>query len=307
MHPLPSARLAGPIYYAALRTLGVTAMNRRLRDAGLIVCYHNVVPNDVGPSGDPGLHIPVERFERQMRWLAAHYRIVPLRDLIGRLTSGASLRSIAAITFDDGYTGVFDHALPILETLGLPATVFVVAEAVGRPGGFWWDRPEIARSLTPERREALLTTLRGDEEAITSAHGADAHRILPASHRPADAATLRAALRRGIDLGVHSATHRSLPTLTDRELEHEVVASRVMVHDASGIWPEYFAYPYGRWDTRVRAMVHAAGYRAALTLDGGLNQSSADPWSLRRVNVPAGISDAAFEAWTGGLQARRSE
>jgi peptidoglycan/xylan/chitin deacetylase (PgdA/CDA1 family) len=185
--------------------------------------------------------------------------------------------------------------------------VFVVADAVGRPAEFWWDRPEIARSLTPEQREALLTTLRGDGVAITSAHGADAHRIPPASHRPADAATLRAALRRGIDLGVHSATHRSLPTLTDEELEYEVVASRVKVHEATGIWPEYFAYPYGRWDPRVRAMVHAAGYRAALTLDGGLNKSSADPWSLRRVNVPAGISDAAFEAWTGGLQARRGE
>jgi peptidoglycan/xylan/chitin deacetylase (PgdA/CDA1 family) len=306
MHPVEAARLAGPIYYATLRTLGVTAMNRRLRDAGLIVCYHNVVPGDADPSGDPGLHIPVERFARQMRWLAAHYEIVPLRDLVGRLTSGGRLRSIAAITFDDAYAGVFDHALPVLERLGLPATVFVVAEAVGRPDEFWWDRPEIARSLTAERREALLTTFRGDGHAIASAHGADARRVCPASHRPADAATLGAAVRRGIDLGVHSATHRSLPTLTDEELDYEIVASRAMVHHASGIWPEYFAYPYGLWDTRVRARVHGAGYRAALTLDGGLNPSSADPWSLRRVNVPAGISDTAYEAWTGGLQARRS-
>jgi peptidoglycan/xylan/chitin deacetylase (PgdA/CDA1 family) len=306
VHPIKAARLAGPIYYATLRTLGVTAMNRRWRDAGLVVCYHNVVPDDVGASGDPGLHIPVERFERQMRWLAAHYQIVPLRELVGRLNSGAPLRSIAAITFDDAYAGVFDHALPILERLGLPATVFVVGEAVGRRDEFWWDRPEIARSLTAERREALLTALRGDGRTIASAYAAAPGRVAPASHRPADAATLRAAIPRGIDLGVHSATHRSLPTLTDEELEYEIVASRAMVHEASGMWPEYFAYPYGLWNSRVRAMVHAAGYRAALTLDGGLNPPSADPWSLRRVNVPAGVSDAAFEAWTGGLQARHS-
>jgi peptidoglycan/xylan/chitin deacetylase (PgdA/CDA1 family) len=103
---------------------------------------------------------------------------------------------------------------------------------------------------------------------------------------------------------VHSATHRSLPTLTDAELEYELVASRAVVHRATGIWPEFFAYPYGRWDARVRARVHAAGYRAAFTLDPGLNDASSDLLALPRINVPAGISDAAFEAWTAGLQAR---
>ena len=78
-----------------------------------------------------------------------------------------------------------------------------------------------------------------------------------------------------------------------------------MVYEATGVRPDLFAYPYGRWDARVRARVAAAGYRAAFTLDAGLNPAGADPWTLRRVNVPAGISDAAFEAWAGGLQARR--
>ena len=88
---------------------------------------------------------------------------------------------------------------------------------------------------------------------------------------------------------------------TDDELEHEIVSSRAAIHEATGIWPELFAYPYGLWDQRVREHVRAAGYRAALTLDAGLNRTRSDPWSLRRVNVPARISDAAFEAWTAGL------
>jgi peptidoglycan/xylan/chitin deacetylase (PgdA/CDA1 family) len=107
-----------------------------------------------------------------------------------------------------------------------------------------------------------------------------------------------------MDLGVHSATHRSLPTLTDAELEHELITSRSVVHRATGFWPEFFAYPYGRWDARVREQVHVAGYRAALTLDAGLNDATSDLLALARINVPAGISRAAFEAWTAGLQAR---
>jgi hypothetical protein len=51
--------------------------------------------------------------------------------------------------------------------------------------------------------------------------------------------------------------------------------------------------------------VQAVGYRASLTLATGLNDATADPWSLRRINVPGAIADAAFEAWAAGLQLRR--
>jgi peptidoglycan/xylan/chitin deacetylase (PgdA/CDA1 family) len=124
---------------------------------------------------------------------------------------------------------------------------------------------------------------------------------VPQSHRASDWSTIRAAIGRGIDIGVHSTTHRSLPTLSDAELDDEVLASRSAILDATGTFPEFFAYPYGRWDSRVRARIRTAGYRGAVTLDTGLNRAFADPWSLRRVNVPAHISSSAFVAWTAGL------
>lgn len=301
---LQAVRLGPPLYYGSLRALGVPAVNRRLRDAGLILCYHNVVPSKDGHIGEPGLHLTSERFERQMRWLAEHYAVVRLSEFVDRMTTGASLRSVAAITFDDGYAGAFEHAAPVLHALGLPATVFVVVEAVGRSTGFWWDQEAIIESATPARREKWLSELRGDGPAIVARDAATATRHLPASHRPADWDTICAWIDRGIDIGGHSATHRALPTLTDAELEYEVVASRTLVHRTTGIWPEFFAYPYGRWDGRVRAMVRSAGYRGSFTLDAGLNCAGFDPWCLRRINVPATISDAAFEAWTAGLRGR---
>jgi peptidoglycan/xylan/chitin deacetylase (PgdA/CDA1 family) len=77
-----------------------------------------------------------------------------------------------------------------------------------------------------------------------------------------------------------------------------------MIQRATGMQPGFFAYPYGLWDARVRTRIRLAGYRAGLTLDSGLNRPFADPCSLRRLNVPASISDAAFEAWTAGLTIR---
>ena len=44
-----------------------------------------------------------------------------------------------AVTFDDGYVDNLKTALPILERYELPATLFVVGNAIGRRREFWWD------------------------------------------------------------------------------------------------------------------------------------------------------------------------
>jgi peptidoglycan/xylan/chitin deacetylase (PgdA/CDA1 family) len=297
--------LASPMYYRGLRVLGIPAATRRLQAAGLILCYHNVVPSGYDGVGGDGVHMPCGTFERQMRWLAGHYTVIPLTEFVDRLTRGATLRSTAAIAFDDGYYGVFEQAAPILHSLGLSATAFVVAGAVGRAAGFWWDQPSIVNAASASQLEMWLTDLHGDDDAIVGAAAPAGRANLPRSHRPADWNTIRPWLGKGIDVGVHSVTHRCLPTLADADLDHEIEDSRVAVHHATGVWPEFFAYPYGSCDARVRERVRLAGYRAALSLQPGLVGSGADPWCLRRVNVPAGISDAAFEAWAAGLQVRR--
>jgi peptidoglycan/xylan/chitin deacetylase (PgdA/CDA1 family) len=228
---------AGAAYYSGLRLLGIPAATRWLQSTGLILCYHNVVPAGYDGIGGASVHMPCDAFERQMRWLAARYKIISLTEFVDRLQRGASLRSTAVIAFDDGYNGVFEQAAPILHGLGVPATVFVVAGAVGRPTGFWWDQPSIVSVMTDEQRVSWLTDLRGDDDAIVQAAAPSGRANLPHSHRPADWNTIRHWLGKGIEIGVHSSTHRSLPTLTDAELDHEIEDSRDVVYDASGDTP----------------------------------------------------------------------
>jgi peptidoglycan/xylan/chitin deacetylase (PgdA/CDA1 family) len=254
-------------YYRALRTAGVPAWRRRSNDAALVLCYHNVVAAAGDAAGCAGMHETRDRFEQQMRWLAAHYEMVGLRQLVDRIESGASLRSLAAVTFDDGYAGVFEHAAPVLSALGIPATVFVFTAAIENARPFEWD-------------------------------GA-------AQHRSASWADIRRAMGAPFEIGVHSMTHASLPAVSKQQLESEIVQSRAIIHEATGVLPDFFAYPYGHWNSRVRDVVQAAGYRAALTLDFGLNRRDVDRWAMRRVNVPARISDAAFEAWAAGYRGLR--
>ena len=293
--------------YALLDVSGLTTLARKLSSGGVIFCYHNVVAGtEADPCDSLGLHMPLATFARQMRWLASHYQIVPLAEFVSRFSTRASLRGLAAVTFDDGYGGVFENAWPLLRDLSIPATVFVVAEAPGRDERFWWDDPEVLRAYSPARRQEWLTTFRGDSATIESSLK-PARRPAPApppSRRPAAWPTITDAARSGLQLGVHSATHRSLPVLDEFALEHEIVESRDIITSRTGMTPEFFAYPYGLWNDRVRDAVRAAGYRAAFVLENG-RRATTDPWALPRVSIPAGIDDAAFHAWTAGLDPRR--
>jgi len=287
-----------------LRLSGVTTAVRRWRSSGLVLCYHNVIPHaDAGIWGTLGLHMPFPAFARQMGWLADNYEVVPLERLVDRVASGDSLRGVAAVTFDDAYTGVFEHAWPLLQDLGLPATVFVVAQAPGSDTDFWWDHPVVLRAYSDARRQRWLTTLRGDGPAIVASLDQNGSIPLrpPRACRPADWHAIAAAAQSGFDIGAHSATHRSLPTLGRIDLDREVVESRAVIARHTGKAPEFFAYPYGLSSDHVREVVRSAGYRAAFTLDRGRNTADTDPLALRRLNVPAGIGDDAFDAWTVGL------
>ena len=139
------------LYYTALQALGLPAATRWMRNAGVVLCYHNVVSEVIAAVDGTGLHITQDKFRRQMRWLASHYTVVRLADLLARMRAGQSVRKTAAITFDDAYQGVFDNACPVLNELRLPATVFVVTQASATGEPFWWDYPEtVSRATGPE-------------------------------------------------------------------------------------------------------------------------------------------------------------
>jgi peptidoglycan/xylan/chitin deacetylase (PgdA/CDA1 family) len=287
--------------YSALRRTGLTSLARWLRHDGVVLCYHNVV--SAPPPGGPtlGIHIPAATFERQVHWLASHYTIVTLDEIVDRVVRREPLRGLAAITFDDGYAGVFEHAWPLLRELRIPATVFLVAAAhSGSERSYWWDDPDVLQVYSPQNERRWLTTLRGDGQAIVSAP-----RPAPAWCRPAPWSAIAAAAREGLGIGAHSATHRALPTLSDDELEREIVESRRAIYERSGVDPVLFAYPYGLWDERVRDAVARAGYRAAFTLGADHRTRPHDPWTLPRLSVPATITDSAFQAWTAGITPHR--
>ncbi len=193
-----------------------------------------------------------ERFASQMSTLAKRgMNAVEIHDFIAWLEGEKELpEGSFLITFDDGFRGVLDYALPVLEQRRWPATVFLVSDLIGKQDE--WTRPVNPDGAT----YPLLNT-----EEIRDMAG------------------------RGMTFHSHTRTHASLPTLDDIGLADELAGSRATLRDLFGYKSEYLAYPFGHLDARVEQATHSAGYRAAFSTQPGFNRRDVNRFRIRRLDV----------------------
>src|SRR5882672_4606470 len=177
-----------------------------LRHSAVVVAFHRVQDTEIAE----GLTVGVGLFEAYCRFFQRYFNVVSLGSLVDKLERGASLDRELAITFDDGYRDNFDHAAPILEKLGLPATFFIVTQWMGTEVVPWWDR-EIGV------RHPWMTW-----DQVKSLH------------------------QRGFELGAHTRTHVDLGSVTNREARTEILGARRELEEQLSASVELFAYPYGR-------------------------------------------------------------
>lgn len=125
-----------PALLVVLAALSLAALGAKLfLDAKYyppVLMYHNI--EDL-PAGTP-LCVTGAQFRAQMKFLRDHkYNIVSLDELADIMDSGKPVpHNIAAVTFDDGNANNYLNALPVLKEFGIPATVFMVSDHIGRSG-----------------------------------------------------------------------------------------------------------------------------------------------------------------------------
>jgi peptidoglycan/xylan/chitin deacetylase (PgdA/CDA1 family) len=213
-----------------------------------ILMYHKIDE----PSAEvrfPGNYVAPSAFEAQMRALKAWgYESIAFEQWL-EYRSGASRalpRRPIIVTFDDGYTCFDRNAWPVLRSLGMGATVFLVAGQIG--GTNAWDRDE--------KQERLL-----------------------------DADRIKALQAEGVSFGSHSFTHPPLAKIApDRALD-ELTRSRTELGTLLGREVTVFAYPFSNQNSLVRDLARQAGYRCAVRGRGRMNWRHTDPFGLRRIKV----------------------
>lgn len=230
------------------------AIRRRAETgATLVLCYHAVSESwpeqfTVTPAQ---LRCHLEYF------LGRGYRAVTFTEAL----SDAGSDRIVAITFDDAYRSIFARALPVLEELGIPGTVFVPTAFPGSGRLLKW--PGIDHWVgTPHEQE--LVPFDWDEAKQLS--------------------------QAGWEIGSHTVTHPHLTSLSDEDLEHEMVESRRQLERRLGRPCTSIAYPYGDWDDRTLVAARRAGYRfAASTLFEQWGDVRSHNWP--RVAITAGDTE----------------
>jgi peptidoglycan-N-acetylglucosamine deacetylase len=68
------------------------------------------------------------------------------------------------------------------------------------------------------------------------------------------------------EIGAHTLTHRSLPTLSEKEAEREIVGSKTILEQITGNPVKTFCYPKGAYTALHVQLVKAAGFRYARTV-----------------------------------------
>lgn len=207
-----------------------------------MLCYHAV-----SERWADRLAVPLRELERQLQSLLRRgFRPV------GAEAVASAVGSALHVTFDDAYANVA-AALPLLERLGIPASVYACPDYAD--GGAPLDVPELAAEAAAHPDE--LRTMTWDE--------------------------LRGLVERGVVVGSHTLSHAHLTHVDDAQLDRELRESRARLEDGLGVPCRYLAYPYGEQDARVRVAARRAGYEAAFALPGSARPL--DVFALPRVGI----------------------
>jgi len=275
------------------RTLADSAVVNRwlgaLSKRGAILAYHGVVPE--GALSSP-LHVTAAGLAAQLDTLVSlGSRFIPLEEMLGRLRTARSVDKCVSVTFDDAYAGL-DLALPVLQRVKAPATVFVPTGSLGGDDGFWWDRLDAiasalaSKDLTEWARSACRRAVpAGLEVEHVRAHimsrgagrleGAmlEAFQRVERGHRPPpellcmdQPALVRWARWDGATFAPHTVTHAALPLLAAEEQQREIAASYQRLRERVDAIP-VIAYPYGLYDGRTLRAAHDAGMTGGVTMD----------------------------------------
>lgn len=194
-----------------------------------ILCYHKVDRRvELGVT-----RLSPRRFARHLERLARRGCTTLSLDQLRACLTGARRPAPheIAITFDDGYRALRDHAFPVLAAHGFGAICFVITDYAGQ-----LNRWDVAYG---GRRFAHLAWR-----------------------------DMRRWQSRGIEFASHTASHPRLTWLADADVARELARSRTAIRDALDVDPAALSWPFGAHAQREHAIAAREGYTLGLTIGG---------------------------------------
>ena len=313
---------------AASGNFGGHAIARSLtRAVPRILMYHRFSPR-------PGWRTTeLATFEQHLRYLQRHARIVSLDAAVDRFkASGTFDPTEVVITIDDAYADFHELALPVLERLQVPVTLYVPTDFVDGKEWLWpdkllWlvrssDRGEIGfRALDrlslatlPQRRaawnalaDALLEMSTCDRNAafveLQQALGVVAPEQPTSDYRPMTWDQVRDAARRGVTIGSQATAHVPMARETQQRQLELAAQSKQRLEAELGCTVRHFSYPHGRacdFDQHGIDAARAAGFDSSVAAIPQGARSAELLFAMPRLSPPPQTDD--LRARLSGLE-----
>lgn len=214
-----------------------------------VIMYHRVINNPEN-EGIHGTYIYENIFREHMQYLKnKNYTVITFKDLdkIGWRNRFKKDKKYIIITFDDGYRDNYDLAFPILKEFGFKATIFLMGSSTYNE----WDV-----KASGEKEFSLMSV-----EMIKEMQDY------------------------GVEFGAHTFNHPKLNTLSNEEIEHQIVDVKKPLEEKIGKEIITFAYPYGILNDYAKEMAKKTGYTFALATDSGSVCLSDDLYQIRRIAI----------------------
>lgn len=215
---------------------------------------------------------------QHLAWYAKRYRFVTLDAVADAMESGrwdALPRYPLVVTLDDGHLG--NAKLEALfREFGIRPTMYLCSRVVGTARPYWWQTAaaeligaEALKRLPDRERRRRLSEAgddpdrdaRGPRQALTWEELRDMAAVY--------------------DYGGHTRHHPILLQCDDGLAAEEIGLCKTEIEDALDRPCAHFAYPNGDFGEREVALIRAAGYRTARSIDPGWNGPKTDPYRLK--------------------------
>jgi glycosyltransferase involved in cell wall biosynthesis/peptidoglycan/xylan/chitin deacetylase (PgdA/CDA1 family) len=247
------------IWGVARVAAGLTAIRPSHADNHFgILTYHRVAEKVPGLPAPTWNHTP-DQIRRQLAGLLARgFKPWSLAAVLKARRDAIALPPrVFCVTFDDGYENNYLHALPILESLGVPATIFLATSFIDSSAPFPFDDWCAAGSrLAP-----------------------------PSSWRPLATRQCRKLLESGlIELGTHTHTHRKLQN-DPEEFRRDLTTSVEYLQEHFDISPAALAFPHGICNPAMIEVARQVGVSSTFSTRARLNSLNSDPLNWRRFSV----------------------
>jgi peptidoglycan/xylan/chitin deacetylase (PgdA/CDA1 family) len=282
--------------------------------SAVILMYHSVVD-------DPELTRHTIRvsqarcvFEQQMRTLAERFTPVSLQDIVAFARDGQRLpRRAVAVTFDDGFADNYREVLPVLARNGIPATFYIMVNAIDSGILPWYCRLNFAFQTsrhtcwtdTDTGNVFPLNSSKDRVSALSFAWGVGARKTgkvqteflrdveTSLEVQPPQARVMltwdevRALKEAGHIIGAHSLSHPNLAHVSEPESRVEIEGCKRRLEEALGGPVHHFSYPHPAldpcWSPRTVELMREAGFHSAVLTDCGPVRHGDNPLLLKRI------------------------